>query len=363
MSWPFQKLTRMSVLLPSLWLAACATEPGVFKLNPADSAEAQSELVWPRKDQEDVPRYLYLGELTGEANFGKKEDGAKGFIRWIADLIQGEAKPVILQRPQSGVVDDSGRVLVTDSSRQAVYVFDQQQGRLDVWSNAVGLSRFSSPTGIALGEEGSAFVADSNLGFVVKLDRNGKNIGVIGRGVLKRPVGVVYDSLQSLLYVADTYAHDIKVFDEQGHLQRTLGHRGDGGGEFNFPTYMTLHQGELYVVDTMNAQVQVLDLVSGEVTRVISKRGLNLGNLVRPKGVAVDSEGNTYVVESYYDHLLVYNREGQFLLPIGGNGRAPGQFYLPSGVWVDAANRVYVADMFNGRVSVFQFLGGGLENE
>jgi DNA-binding beta-propeller fold protein YncE len=61
--------------------------------------------------------------------------------------------------------------------------------------------------------------------------------------------------------------------------------------------------------------------------------------------------------------LLVYNKRGEFLLPIGGTGQEPGKFYLPAGVWVDAKNRVYVADVFNGRVSVFQFLGGGPENE
>ena len=28
------------------------------------------------------------------------------------------------------------------------------------------------------------------------------------------------------------------------------------------------------------------------------------------------------------------------------------------GVWTDSRNRIYVADMFNGRGSIFQFLGG-----
>jgi DNA-binding beta-propeller fold protein YncE len=73
----------------------------------------------------------------------------------------------------------------------------------------------------------------------------------------------------------------------------------------------------------------------------------------------VDDEGNLYVVESYYDHLLIFDGEGRLLLPIGGTGKQPGQFYLPAGVWTDTHDRVYVADMFNGRVSVFQFLGGG----
>jgi DNA-binding beta-propeller fold protein YncE len=75
----------------------------------------------------------------------------------------------------------------------------------------------------------------------------------------------------------------------------------------------------------------------------------------------VDSDGNIYVVESYYDHLLVFNRAGTFLMAIGGLGRETGKFYLPAGTWVDGRNRVFVADMFNGRVVIFQYLetGGG----
>lgn len=349
-------------LLVSYLLAGCATtQPGVFQLIPPEIAGEPKDLMWPSKDQDEVPRYLYLGEINGEANFHKPAGG--GFIRWIADLITGEAVPVILQRPQSGMVDESGRIFVTDTSRRAVYVFDQQQGRMDIWENAVGLTHFSSPTGIALGMDGEVFVADSNLGIVTRLNRRGESIGVIGKGVLKRPVGVAFDTMQNQLYVADTYAHDIKVFDVEGDLLNTLGQRGGGEAEFNFPTYITLNQGELYVVDSMDAHVHVLDAVSGEQKRVLGDRGLNIGNLVRPKGIALDSEGNIYIIESYYDHLLVYNQRGEFLLPIGGTGQAAGNFYLPAGVWVDANDRVYVADMFNGRVSVFQFLGGEQDGE
>ncbi len=73
--------------------------------------------------------------------------------------------------------------------------------------------------------------------------------------------------------------------------------------------------------------------------------------------MAVDKDGNIYVVESYYDYLLVFNREGELLLPIGGSGYDIGQFYLPAGVWVDENNYVYVADTFNGRVMIFEYLG------
>ncbi len=355
----------LAVLLVCAVLQGCATPgPGVFQFDSPTADGKPVELTWPSKADGEVPRYMFLGTITGEGNFKKPDSGsgAQGFLRWLAELIKGEAPPVVLQRPQAGVVDENGRILITDSSRQAVFVFDLTQGRMDLWERA-GAFHFASPTGIALGPEGEVFVADANLGFVARLDRKGELLGTIGKGILKRPIGLAFDSMQNHLYVADTYAHDIKIFDAQGNLLNTLGQRGDKAGEFNFPTYLSLHGGELYVVDTMSARVQVVDVVSGETKRIIGSRSLNVGGFVRPKGIAVDSESNIYVVESYYDHLLIYNKRGDFLLPIGGSGQAPGQFFLPSGVWIDAKDRVYVADMFNGRVTVFQFLGGGADNE
>jgi len=87
------------------------------------------------------------------------------------------------------------------------------------------------------------------------------------------------------------------------------------------------------------------------------KLGLYVGDLVRPKGVAVDSDGDIYVVESLYDNLLVFDNQGHTLLGLGGSGKGLGEFYLPSGVWIDNQDQIYIADMYNGRITVLQFLG------
>ena len=366
-----RNLSGLVGIMAMVLMTGCASSkmPDVldFGNGPGVNADGWREIkqvTWPPLDSGEQPRYQYAGELYGEGNFHPPK-GAKKTVGqsitaafyWLVGLVVGEAEPVTLQRPQSGVVDSAGqRILITDTSRQAVYVFDQKKGRLDIWEDATPLSHFVSPAGIALGAASDVYVADAELGYVARLDEQGKSLSVIGKGELKRPIGLAFDAVAQQLYVADVYAHDIKVFDAAGRLLRTLGKRGVAPGEFNFPTYLAWAQGELYVTDTMNSRVQVLDAASGQSKRIIGERGLNMGNLVRPKGVAVDGDGNIYIVESYHDYLLVFNRAGELLIPIGGTGEGVGQFYLPTSVWTDASNRVFVADMFNARVALFQFL-------
>lgn len=353
-----------AMLFGPLLLIGCASDNGgaTMRYGIEDAPEGK-RLLWPQPPE--IPRFMFFGQLTGEANFVREDGGESrvgNFFRWLAGVVSGEAQPIVLQRPQAGMADESGRVFVSDVSRQAVFVFDEPAGRLLVWERAEARRGFVAPSGIAAAADGGIWVADAQLALVAHLDREGNPLPPIGKGILRRPTGVAWDAARQRLFVADAYAHEIKVFDTAGNLVEAIGRRGDGPGEFNYPSHVALSGDDLYVTDTMNSRVQIIPLAGGK-PRMFGERGLYIGNLVRPKGVAVDSEGNVYVVESYYDNLLVFNRQGEFLMPIGGMGYGTGKFYLPAGVWVDNRNRVFVADMFNGRVTVFQFLGGGAENE
>lgn len=355
----------LCTLLVVLLFGCASTEKAVLRFNISPTAETQ-RIFYPPETDSEVPRYVYIGELLGEQNFMDASNNEPNIFITILKFIAGYfdiQDPQVLQRPQSGLVDEEGRILVTDVSRGAIYVFDEKAGVLDVWPFAEGYLHFKAPSGIALGPDGRVFVADADLRAVYLLDRNGKGVSVVGSEQLQRPTGVAWDHDTALLYVSDTYAHQIKVFDVTGRLIRTIGQRGEEPGDFNFPTYLTLSKNGLVVADTMNSRVQIIPLEEGSSPVVFGKRGTNLGDFVRPKGVAVDSEDNIYVVESYYDHLLVFDKKGRFLLPIGGLGKEIGQFFLPGGVWVDERNRVFVADTFNGRIAVFQFLGGGSESQ
>jgi len=352
----------LGVLAMLLLISGCAETPKTMYLDPVPDRAGQPWPVWPKGGE--VPRFVYAGELLGETNFRASPDAQHGSGRTLLALIAGlsldeQPAPVVLQRPQGGVVDGAGRIYVSDVSRQAVFVFDPAAGELSLWEWAAEAQRFRAPIGIAVLPQGEVLVADAELARVVRLAPDGTPLGSFGGGELLRPTGMALDADSGRLFVADTWADRIKVFTPEGRLIDSFG-GGEGGesGQLNAPTYLAVAQGKVYVTDTLNARVQVFD-TAGRLLSSIGRRGLYVGNLARPKGVAVSSGGLVYVVESYYDHLLVFDRNGDFLLPIGGTGNDPGEFYLPAGVWTDDRDRVFVADMFNGRVSIFQFLGNG----
>lgn len=347
------------LLASLLLLSGCAETKYVMRFDPEQRTAASTAPIWPAAPEQ--PRYRYVGELLGEQNFvaeaGDTRNKGMKLLAWLVGLFDGDEDPTVLKRPQSGMVDAEGRIYVTDVSNHAVFVFDQTAGKLLVWNRAQQNRRFVTPIGIAMGAGGQVLVADAELGQVFRLDRDGKPLGSFGQGVLTRPTGLARDAQRGRVYVSDTHAHDVKVFDDDGRLLETIGHRGEGEGELNFPTHLAFAADKLYVTDGMNARVQIYD-AQGKLSGSLGKRGLFVGNFTRPKGVTVDASGNIYVVESFYDNLLVFNSEGSFLMPIGGTGKEIGQFYLPAGVWSDPRGRIYVADMFNGRISIFQFLGG-----
>ena len=338
-------------------VSGCATAPTEMHYFP-EGREPESALVWPGPP--DAARLSYAGELIGEENFrnvdGAEDGAAVKVLRWIAGITGANDREKQLIRPQSGTVDARGRILVTDAGREAIVVFDEVEATLSVWDEAEPGRGFLSPVGIVVDGTGGYLVADADIGYLVRLDGNGSPSGDIGRGVLQRPTGLCRDPVTREIFVADSGAHDIKVFDEQGELLRTLGRRGVAAGEFNGPTHVNFSDGRLYVTDTLNARVQVLS-PDGEPLGAIGQRGLFVGNLVRPKGVVTDRDGHIYVIESYHDHVLVFSATGELLLPIGGTGKDPGRFFLPAGAWTDDGSRLFVADMFNGRVVVFDYLG------
>jgi hypothetical protein len=200
-------LTRLLVLLcTALVLGGCASsrEKGVFSIGAFVAPESR-KLTWPPPSDGQVPRYVYLGELVGEPNYVRPTPQGRDVRNAVArffDIIIGEVPPRLLDRPQAVVVDEAGRIFVTDVGLGAVFVFDEKAGDLELWTQADGLVSFISPIGIAAGPDGQIFVADPELKLVARIGRDGGPLEPIGRGAFQRPVGVAWDAATKQIFVA-----------------------------------------------------------------------------------------------------------------------------------------------------------------
>ena len=327
--------------LAAALLASCASSP------PSPAPAPAAARVWPSAPDE--PRIAFAQFLQGPRDIGQKSS----VFRTVANWITGDTgESLNLHKPFAVALDENGNLCVTDTDSRLVCFADfarKQWRRYD----GVGKTKFASPVAVAR-RNGIFYVADSELGKVFAFRDDGKIVFEIA-APLTRPVGLAIAG--NSLFVVDSQAHAVFVFGLDGKFQFQFGQRGEGAGEFNFPTCVAADgQGRLLVSDTMNCRVQVFDL-RGKYLAQFGSNGDTSGHFARPKGIAADRAGRIYVVDALFDNFQIFSPAGKLLLNVGQNGGGPGGFGLPSGIAIGADGRIYVADAFNRRVQVFKYIG------
>ena len=335
-------LRAMAAFLLGVALSGCA--PSV------QNVEDTTPLVWPAAP--DAPRIVFVKAFTRPEDLGI----SRGLFQRMVDLLFGHDESNLV-RPMAVVA--LGNVLyVADPGAKGVHRFDQKEGNHEL-IYAAGGEPLPSPVGLALGAAGEVYVSDSALAKIFVI-RPGANEAVpLALGTpLGQPTGIAFDAASGRLFVVDTSAHRVDVFDRAGALESSFGRRGTGDGEFNYPTLIwRTPQGRLYVTDSLNFRVQSFD----ERGRFLSKfggLGDGAGDLPRQKGVATDQYGHVYIVDSLLNALQVFDDHGRFLMSLGGIGRERGEFWLPTGLFIGADDKIYVADSYNQRVQVLRYIGG-----
>lgn len=335
--WP---ISMLALALALGLLATCA---------PAgDELERQAALyesiVWPEPPQQ--ARIRLVGVFGEPEELGIRQSFLGRLWGWIAGA---EARDMV--RPYAIAVNGA-RLAVADPGVGAVHLYDMAAGDYEriEWA---GEQLLQSPVGVAFVGD-ALYVADSALASIFVFDAEGELTRTIEG--LDRPTALAWDVQTSRLYVTDTLSHSIVVLNADGKRLFEFGGRGAGDGQFNFPSHLTLAGGRLYVNDTMNFRIQTFDM-DGNFVSAFGSHGDGSGDFAQPKGVGIDNEGHIYVVDALFNRVQIFDEGGQLLLAFGGDGAAPGEFWLPSGMYINE-NRIYVADSYNRRVQIFQFLGG-----
>ncbi|NIQ98102.1 MAG: 6-bladed beta-propeller [Desulfuromonadales bacterium] len=307
-------------------------------------------VVWPPAPNE--PRIAYVKSFSGPSGLGIE----RSLIGRLRDLVFGKQSRRLV-RPMA-VIATADAIFVADPGVRGVHRFDTEAGRYTLVRGPKG-APLPSPVGLTEGGSGEVYVTDSKLGRVFAIRPGEKEAEPLELGAdLVQPTGIAYDPAKQRLLVTDTMAHRIVVFDREHRLLATIGERGDGEAEFNFPTMLwRSSRGRLYVTDSLNFRIQILD-GEGDFIGAFGRQGDRVGDAPRPKGVATDRNGHLYVVDSLLHNVQIFDDAGRFLLPVGQQGQGPGEFWLPAGIFIDRDDRIYVADSYNRRIQVLRYLGG-----
>ncbi len=213
------------------------------------------------------------------------------------------------------------------------------------------------------------------------------------------------------IYVADTGNDQVAAYNQAGTQLWRKGLRGNRtAGNFANPRDLTYLNGDLYVDDTGNNRIQVLDASNGStigspwtglpstlgITAGKDSTGNNIilvsedtsnkiavysttgtlkctipvpvlnGKTALPRDAATDAAGNIYVAAYQQDHLDKFppvvgntcpqNVNGGW----GTSGNGALQFKRPYGVATDGSGHVFVADSDNERIQEFNSTGSTL---
>ena len=148
-------------------------------------------------------------------------------------------------------------------------------------------------------------------------------------------------------FIADYGNHQIHVFDEQRKYIRSFGQAGSGNGQLHHPEGVAVDaEGLVYVADYGNNCIEVF---REDGTFV---RQFKTGKLCDPRSVTVNNK-LVYAVEWFNHRISIFTLEGQLIRTIGSQGSGPGQFNNPSAIAFSPDEDMYVADVYNHRIQVF----------
>jgi len=119
-----------------------------------------------------------------------------------------------------------------------------------------------------------------------------------------------------------------------------IGSRGVGVGQLNKPRSVAVDvQDNLYVTD-MTGRVQKFS--SNGVCLLAWQ--MPVTDLGKPKGMGRDREGNILVLEPHYQRVNVFSPAGKLVAQWGKRGTNGGEFTLPRAVAVDSRREVFVSE-------------------
>ena len=281
-------------------------------------------------------------------------------------------------RPTRVAVDSKGNLFIADYYNFAIRQVTAADGKISTLAGdgtsgftgdgGVGTAaQISDVHGIAVDGSGNVYVADTSNNRIRKIDSKGVITTFAGNGTrgysgdndtavkaaIYFPAGLAVDGSGNV-FVADYGSYTVRKIATDGKISTvagtgTWGASGDGGPASKAllasPGALALDKaGNLFIGDTGNNNIRKVD-TAGNISTVVSG--------VAPQSLAVDAAGNIYYVDGLNSTVRQVLTNGYLITIAGtsqagyngdGNAGPVTQFNQPTGVAIDAAGNLFVAD-------------------
>lgn len=222
----------------------------------------------------------------------------------------------VISYPLSIVVDREKNLFVLDRRSATIIVFDSSEK----YQRAIDLKAASITNPVTMGidrNKGLLYVSDASSRKIVVLGLDGSYIKSIGSGgdsdgQFNLPIAVVVNSKGQII-VADAFSVNVQIFDGDGRFIRKFGRRGDAAGDFQLIKSVAVDSNDnIYVVDGRSHTVTILNeygellLSFGGYYAVAESGKVAPGGFALPVAIDIDAADRIYVVDQMNARVQVF---------------------------------------------------------
>ena len=276
--------------------------------------------------------------------------------------------PGELTTPHGIDIAPDGSIYVADSGNNRIEKFSENGVLLDTYGTYANVLESEAPGGtmnepwdVAVGTDGSIYVADTFNHRIQKLSANGtfiKTWGIFAQGEdpedLWGPRGIAVAPNGNVL-VTDTGNKRVLVFDKNLNYLTQFGGAGFEAGQFDEPVGIAINsEGLVAVADTWNRRVQVFQPSEDGLTYtqvsafdVDAWYGTGIDN--KPY-IAISPNDTILVSDPEGNRILEFSMEGLFLQGWEGLTPSADVFSEPYGLDFDSQGNLWAADAASNMV-------------
>jgi predicted membrane-bound mannosyltransferase/DNA-binding beta-propeller fold protein YncE len=278
--------------------------------------------------------------------------------------------PGEFKKPRNIAVAQDGTLYVADSENHRIQHLSTDGRVLHIWGRFADSSQGEAPGGtfyepwdVAVDSDGFVYVADTWNHRVQKFTPEGQFVtmwGFFGQAESPQgfwgPRGLTVDQ-NNRIYLTDTGNKRIVVFTSDGSFVTEFGLSGYLPGEFNEPVGIAITtNGEIYVTDTWNQRVQVMAIDENNTFRPVRQWDILgwYGQSLENKPYIVVDHGRVFVSDPENYRIIQFNDQGELIRYWGIYGGGNEGLNLPIGLAVDPLGGLWVADSGNHRIVHYQ---------